>query len=170
MADSKHSRIQITLGAKLYNYFQQNPIGEVMTEFSLRLWPENKHRLPTPDLAVFLNKNQRAIGKYATRAPDLTIEIASDDDKASTLFAKARLYLEKGSRVVWLIFPIEKRVTIVTPADWRWESNTLTCPELLPGFGIQVTELFSGRKRKSFPAKKAGTKAKANRKPRSRRK
>jgi len=37
MADSKHSRIQITLGAKLYNYFEQNPIGEVMPEFSLRL-------------------------------------------------------------------------------------------------------------------------------------
>ena len=170
MPDRKHSKIQAVLTTKLFTYFEQNPIGEVLPEFSLRLWPDNVHRLPTPDIAVFLNENIHEEEKYATRAPDLAIEIVSDDDKASAVFAKARMYLEKGSRVVWMVFPLEKSVVIITPTGRRWESNTLTCPELLPGFGIQVTELFSGLKRKSFPAKKAGTKAKANRKPRSRRK
>jgi len=143
MADSKHSRGQRVLIVKLSVYFEQNPIGEAFPEFSLRLWPESKHRLPTPDIAVFLNENLRAIGKYATRAPDLTIEIASDDDKAAAVFAKGRLYLEKGSRVVWLVFPTEKRVMIMTPEEWRWESATLTCPEILPGFSIEVEKIFS---------------------------
>jgi Uma2 family endonuclease len=143
MADRKHSRSQRVLIVKLSVYFEQNPIGEVFPEFSLRLWPENKHRLPTPDIAVFLNENLHEEERYETRAPDLAIEIASDDDKASDLFAKARLYLEKGGRIVWIVFPTERRVTVVTSTEWRWESSILTCPEILPGFSLSVADLFT---------------------------
>jgi len=41
-----------------------------------------------------LNENLRGLEKYATRAPDLAIDIVSDDDKVSAVFAKARLYSE----------------------------------------------------------------------------
>jgi len=143
MADSKHSNSQGVLVGELYAYFKQNPIGRAWPEFSLRLWPENKRRLPTPDIAVFLNENLHAIKKYAVRAPDLAIEIVSDDDKATEVFKKARLYLAKDSRVVWIVFPSEKRVMIMTATEWRWESNTLACPELLPGFSIKVEQIFS---------------------------
>ncbi len=148
-ADHKHSRIQIALGAKLYNYFEQNPIGEVLPEFSLRLWPENKHNFRVPDIAVFLNESLHEEERYGTRGPDLAIEIVSDDDTASAVFAKARLYLEKGSRMVWVVFPSEKRVTIITPEEWRWESAMLACPEILPGFSIEVEKVFSSPARKA---------------------
>jgi len=161
MADRKHSKIQAVLTTKFFTYFEQNPIGEVLPEFSLRLWPENIHRLPTPDIAVFLNENIHEEEKYATRAPDLAIEIVSDDDRASSVFAKARMYLEKGSRAVWIVFPLEKSFVVMTPSGRRWESNALTCPELLPGFKIKIAEIFSGPERKSAPAKKAGINTKA---------
>ncbi len=170
MADRKHSNSQDVLHGELYLYFKQNPIGRALPEFSLRLWPENKHNFRVPDIAVFLNENLREKKRYGTRGPDLAIEIASDDDLASAVFAKGRLYLEKGSRVVWMVFPTEKRVMIMTPAEWRWESDTLTCPELLPGFSIKVATIFSGPGRKPSPAKKAGAKAKTNGKSKSRRK
>ncbi|MCI0693400.1 Uma2 family endonuclease [candidate division KSB1 bacterium] len=149
MADRKHSRSQRALIVKLSDYFEQNPIGEVFPEFSLHLWPESKHNFRVPDIAVFLNENLHEEERYETRGPDLSIEIASDDDKASDLFAKARLYLEKGSRVVWVVFPTEKRVTVITPAEWRWESDTLTCPELLPGFSIAVEKISSSPARQA---------------------
>jgi len=144
MADTKHSKIQGVLNGELYIYFQQNPIGSVLPQLSVRLWPDNKYNFRVPDIAVFLNENLHEEERYETRGPDLAIEIASDDDPASAVFAKGRLYLEKGSRVVWMVFPTEKRVMIMTPTEWRWESNTLTCPELLPGFSMKVTEIFSG--------------------------
>jgi Uma2 family endonuclease len=143
MADPKHSNSQDFLHGELYIYFKKNPIGKALPELNLRLWPESKHNLRTPDIAVFRNENLRGMEKHATRAPDLAIEIASDDDKASAVFAKGRLYLEKGSRIVWLVFPSEKRVMIMTPTEWRWESDTLTCPEILPGFSIEVEQIFS---------------------------
>jgi Uma2 family endonuclease len=149
MADSKHSNSQGVLVGELYAYFKQNPIGRAWPEFSLRLWPESKKRLPTPDISVFLNENLREIGKYASRAPDLAIEIVSDDDKATIVFKKARLYLEKGSQVVWIIFPSEESVVVMTPTARRWESDILTCPELLPGFSLEVAKIFS------YPAQEA---------------
>jgi len=170
MADRKHSKSQGVLHGELYLYFKQNPIGQALPEFSLRLWPENKYNFRVPDIAVFLNENLHEEEKYETRGPDLAIEIASDDDPASAVFAKGRLYLEKGSRVVWMVFPTEKRVMIMTATEWRWESDTLTCPELLPGFSIKVADIFADRKRKSSPAKKVGAKAKTNGKPRARKK
>ena len=149
MADTKHSNIQGILNGELYVYFQQNPIGSVLPQLSLRLWPENKHNFRVPDIAVFLNENLHAEAKYETRGPDLAIEIVSDDDTASAIFAKARLYLEKGSRVVWVFFSTEKRVTIITPTEWRWESATLACPEILPGFSIEVEKIFSSPTRQA---------------------
>jgi len=143
MADRKHSSSQDVLHGELYLYFKQNPIGRALPEFSLRLWPENKYNFRVPDIAVFLNENLHEQEKYETRGPDLAIEIASDDDPASAVFAKARLYLEKGSRMVWVVFPTEKRITIITLTEWRWESATLTCPEILPGFSIEVEKIFS---------------------------
>lgn len=154
MPDRKHSDIQDILHGELYLYFKKNPIGKALPEFSLRLWPEKKRELRTPDIAVLLNENLQGIEKYATRAPDLAIEIVSDDDKVAAVFAKARLYLDKGSRVVWIVFPTEKSVVVMTATERRWESNTLTCPELLPGFRIKVADIFSWPKQKSFRSKK----------------
>jgi Uma2 family endonuclease len=148
MPDRKHSQIQAVLTAKLFNYFEKKPIGQVLPEFSLRLWPESKKRLPTPDIAVFLNENLHEEEKYATRAPDLAIEIVSDDDRATAVFEKAKMYLEKGSQVVWMVFPTEMRVMIMTPKEWRWESKRLACPELLPGFSLEVAKIFSPPKSK----------------------
>lgn len=143
MADRKHSNSQDVLHGEFYLYFKQNPIGRALPEFSLRLWPESEHNFRVPDLSVFLNENLHEEEKYETRGPDLAIEIVSDNDVASAVFAKARLYLEKGSRMVWVLFPSEKRVTIITPTEWRWESTLLTCPEILPGFSIAVEKIFS---------------------------
>lgn len=143
MADRKHSKSQGFLIGKLFVYFEQNPIGQVLPEFSLFLWPEKEREFRVPDIAVFLNENLHNDEDYETSAPDLAIEIASYDDKASFLFAKARLYLEKGGRVVWIVFPFEKRVMVMTSAKWWWESERLTCPELLPGFSVEVPAIFA---------------------------
>lgn len=143
MADTKHAKSQDVLHGELYLYFAHNPIGRALPECSVRLWPESKLNLRTPDIAVFLNQSIRAEEKYETRAPDLAIEIVSDDDRATLIFEKARLFLERGSRVVWIIFPTEKSVVVMTPNSRRWESEKLTCPELLPGFELEVEKIFA---------------------------
>lgn len=141
--DTKHSQIQDILHGELYLYLRNNPIGRALPECSVRLWPESVHNFRTPDLSVFLNENLHPEEKYETRAPDLAVEIVSDDDRATLLFEKARLYLEKGGKAVWIVFPSEKSVVVITAESRRRESETLTCPEVLPGFSLDVAKLFS---------------------------
>jgi len=142
MPDDKHSDTQVLLGAELVNYFKANPIGRVRTEFSLRLWPENPYEARTPDLSVILNESFRE-ERYGSRAPDLAIEILSRDDSRNELFEKAKLYFEKGSRMVWMIDPYQKGVMVITPHNQHWVTGLLTCPELLPGFSVNVQDILA---------------------------
>lgn len=144
MPDDLHSEAQARMGAKLVNYFDANPIGRVRTEFTLRLWPDKPTEGRVPDISVILNENLKLNERYGSRAPDLAIEIVSHDDGWAELFEKARLYFEKGSRMVWFIDPFQQGVEIVTPPNNRkWVTDTLTCPELLPGFSIRVEDIFN---------------------------
>lgn len=141
MPDNKHSEAQARLSAKLVAYFDHNPIGRVRTEYTLRFWPERPHEGRVPDLCVILNENLKD-ERYGSTAPDLAIEIVSRDDGWADLFEKAELYFEKGSRVVWFVDPMQKGVMVVTPDDRKWVKDILTCPELLPGFSLNVREIF----------------------------
>ncbi len=142
MPDDKHADVQGILSGELFVYFKANPIGRVRPEFMLRLWPDNKYESRMPDISVILNESFKD-ERYGTRAPDLAIEIVSQYDRWNDLFAKAELYLEKGSRVVWIVDPYQKGVMVITSNERIWVSDTLTCPEVLPGFSINVQEIFS---------------------------
>jgi Uma2 family endonuclease len=154
MGDDKHSDAQTILGGELYNYFKANRIGIVRTEFTHRLWPDRPHEGRMPDLAIILNENLNKGERYATKAPDIAIEIVSSDDTWTKINEKARLYLDKGSKQVWIADPYEKGVMIVTPDDRRWTKDKLACPELLPGLEINVQEIFE------WPAKPVEVKEK----------
>ncbi len=151
MPDDKHSDVQGLLCTELGIYFKANPIGRVRPEFMLRLWPDNKYESRMPDISVILNESFKE-ERYGTRAPDVAIEIVSQYDRWNDLFAKAELYLEKGSRVVWIVDPYQKGVMVITSNERVWVSGILTCPEVLSGFSINVQDIFSWP---SAPAKTA---------------
>lgn len=108
-----------------------------------RLGPENKHEGRMPDLSIILNEHLELGERYPTRAPDIAVEIISSDDAWTKLFEKARLYFEKGSREVWLVDPYEKGVLVVTPTTRRWVWDILSSPELLPGFEVELSKIFT---------------------------
>ncbi len=143
MPDYNHAQTQSLLCIELGAYLKRTPIGRVLTELTHRLWPESKHDSRVPDLSIILNEHLQAEEKYPTRAPDIAVEIISSDDAWTKLFAKAKLYFEKGSLEVWFVDPYEKGVLVLTPSNRRWEWNTLTSPELLPGLQIDLSQIFA---------------------------
>jgi Uma2 family endonuclease len=72
----------------------------------------------------------------------LAIEIFSSDSGFLALLDKADLYLNKGSKVVWIVIPAKSSVLIWTAMEKRWEYQTLTCPELLPGWSLNLKNFF----------------------------
>jgi len=81
-------------------------------------------------------------------APDLVEEVVSPSQYRPEMAAKARLYLERGVRLVWVIWPKPQQVDV-----WRQGSDapvaalsmgdTLDGLDVVPGFSYPLTELFA---------------------------
>lgn len=78
-------------------------------------------------------------------APDLAIEVVSPGDTMADLQAKVREYLAAGSRLVWLVEPRSRTVTVYRPdgsATLLGEDDTLTGEDVLPGLRLPVRQIF----------------------------
>lgn len=83
--------------------------------------------------------------KILRLAPDLAVEVRSPSDNWAPLLAKAAMYLDAGVRLVWLIDPIRRTVTVLTPDAspvTLGESDTLDGGDVVPEFVTPVAELF----------------------------
>jgi Uma2 family endonuclease len=81
---------------------------------------------------------------FARSAPVLAVEVAGRDEGEAALREKARWYLAAGAAVVWLLFPAERRVVVVTPGGERAHhpGERLPAHPGLPGLAPLVDELF----------------------------
>lgn len=77
--------------------------------------------------------------------PDLVVEVASPNDEAEELLAKAHEYLEAGARLVWLVYP---RLRVLhayqSPTSPRvfTAADDLEGGDVLPGFRVPMAQLF----------------------------
>jgi len=143
MANPIHAYYQTEISFQIRLYLEQNPLGRLYTDLNLRPFPNNERQLRRPDLALYLNENRPKTDEPQTKAPDLAIEIVSESSQLLNILEKTDLYLEKGSKVVWIVIPAKACVWIWTASGRRWEYETLTCPELLPDFSLDIKKLFA---------------------------
>jgi Uma2 family endonuclease len=101
-----------------------------------------------PDVAYLPSEllTQFAEEKILPQSPPLIAEIASPDDSAEGLFAKAIEYLESGCEEVWLVFP-EARLIMVKLKEKPWQlfvpGQAISTQTILQGFSIAVEELLA---------------------------
>lgn len=77
--------------------------------------------------------------------PDLAIEVVSPSDVQSRVAEKALAYLEAGTRLVWVLEPVSKTVTVYrseTDIETLTREDTLTGEDVVPGFTCSVDHLF----------------------------
>lgn len=79
-------------------------------------------------------------------APLLAVEVVSPTDPMTQVNRKVRLYLEDGVRMVWVVEPEEKSVTIYTPHSKQFTrltlEDTLMGGDILPNFALPLGQLF----------------------------
>ncbi len=148
------SSIGMRLAARLTVYVEDNGLGLVTGEQGgYRLDPA--HPLDTevaPDVAfvradrVPSPTSPDYYGKAWQLAPDLAVEVASENQYAPGMGAKARLYLTFGTRLVWVIWPRHKRVDVWRPGDDTPAAlgvdDTLDGQDVVPGFTYPIARLF----------------------------
>jgi Uma2 family endonuclease len=83
---------------------------------------------------------------YRSGAPDLAVEVTSPSNTKREMAEKAKEYFAAGARLVWIVNPKLKTVTVyrsLSDIITLTEKDTLDGGEVIPGFQYAVTELFN---------------------------
>ena len=78
--------------------------------------------------------------------PDLAVEVTSPEDTYADVHEKALFWIARGTRLVWVIEPMARFVTVYRPGDSQQtlrESDQLTGDDVLPDFAVRVGDLFA---------------------------
>jgi Uma2 family endonuclease len=144
-AGREHEDVIFSLDYVLKDFVIRHKLGRVYGA-SLGYWMKNGN-LRSPDIS-FVAKDRLDDMTHDRRgflhgAPDLAIEILSPSNTVQAMKKKALDYFESGSRVVWIVDPGGRTVTVLWPDGSETTiTDTLTGEDVLPGFSVEITEVF----------------------------
>jgi Uma2 family endonuclease len=82
---------------------------------------------------------------YFPGAPDLAVEVVSPNDTYAEVEDKTQAWLEAGARMVWIVNPRRRLVTVyraATAARILTLTDELSGEDVIPGWAIRVGEIF----------------------------
>jgi Uma2 family endonuclease len=146
-AGADHGSIGVEIAAALIAHVKAKKLGRVFgadTGFILGRDPDT---VRAPDCA-FVTAARLPAGRhpgFLELAPDLVVEVVSPSDRYSDVKLKARMWLDHGSRMVWIVDPEDRQVEIITAtsAAELTVRDRLEGGEVLPGFALPLSELFA---------------------------
>lgn len=142
----KHNRVLGILFGELMNNFRKNPIGQALISENLYALSPSTRR--SPDVAVILGDRREELrnAKVIPIVPEIAAEVLSPSETPRMIHRKLKQYFEARVKEVWLIDPESHEVEIWTsrclPEHELAGSASITSA-LLPGFALQLEELFS---------------------------
>ncbi|MDA1231423.1 MAG: Uma2 family endonuclease [Planctomycetota bacterium] len=147
-AGFEHGLITMELATSLQVFVKKRKLGRVFAAETGFLIERNPDTVRAPDIAFVTSQKFASTARksgYWPGVPDLAVEVVSPTDLWSEVQSKALMWLEAGVRLVWIVDPRQKQVTVFESREniTALKSNqTLTAPALLPGFSLQVSEIF----------------------------
>ncbi len=143
-AGHKHEEVKANIIRILVAYLLQNPLGKVYSETMYRLTEINACM---PDASLLLTQDipVPAGEGLLELSPALAVEVVSSES-AADLERKVELYLEKGSRSVWVVYPEQRAVRVFERSGLsRLVRNDHTVEaDWLPGFAVPASRFFEG--------------------------
>ncbi len=143
-AQDRHGTVQGNLHYFLKHFLRGKALGRVVVEVGCLLSREPP-TVRAPDVAFLRAGRVAPQSGYQVGAPDLAIEVVSPSDTATQLDRKVDQYLKAGAHTVWVVHPDSHQVRIFESDGTTrlvGENDTLTLPELLPGFSLPVRDIF----------------------------
>ncbi len=143
-----HGDTTMAFGQYLRPWVRANAPGLVGAAVGFRL-PGVENVLLAPDVAYVREDRLPPPGQrsgFLDLAPDLAVEVLSPSNTASEMNDKILLYLEAGTRLVWVADPRRQTVAVHTPdrvARTLIVGDTLDGGDVLPGFALPLADLFA---------------------------
>ncbi|MBA3239898.1 MAG: Uma2 family endonuclease [Acidobacteria bacterium] len=148
-AGFEHGDIAVNVAAMLWQHVKTHKLGKVLaaeTGFKLTSDPDT---VLAPDAAFIRQEEFDRLGmtkKFWPGAPDLAAEVMSPDDSVRKSEEKARIWLDHGARMVWVVNPKRRTVSVFRPGAETLvlrEGDVLDGQDVVPGFNCRVDEIFT---------------------------
>jgi Uma2 family endonuclease len=142
-----HGAVALALGRLIANHVADHTLGIACgaeTGFVLTRGPDT---VLAPDVAFVRSERLPTdSGRgYFEGAPDLAVEVASPGDTYVKVHGKAMTWISFGCRLVWVVEPKARRVTIYRAdgsAQVLGSEAVLSGEDVLPGLAVRVGDLF----------------------------
>jgi Uma2 family endonuclease len=143
----EESTIALNIGTLLNVFVRPKGLGLVAGEAGTTQLDINLVRIPD---VSFISWERVPGGEMPDEpipllVPDLVVEVISRSNTPKEMADKLKEYFEKGVRVVWYVRPKSQVVDVYTAPDHFMRltaSMRLDGGDVLPGFSVQVGELF----------------------------
>lgn len=145
-AGFEHGFVVANVAALLRAVVLQGKLGRVLAGDPGFIF--DQHNVRAPDVA-FLDRDRVAkapVRGFMPFVPNLAVEVVSPGDSHSEVVAKARMWLQRGVGLVWVVDPPSQTVEIHVrgaPIIIREATDRIDGGDVLPGFSCQVAEFFA---------------------------
>lgn len=147
-AGGEHSRIALYLGSHLVSYIVEHNLGVAYGADGGFKVGSNPDTVLCPDLSFVSRERAANLSddrKFLPLAPDLAVEVLSPGDTYSEAEDKVEQWLSAKTRVVMLVDPRKKIVTIYRPQAEPVvlrKTDILDLPDIIPGWSLPVSKAF----------------------------
>ena len=142
----RHGACCSKVDRRLGNHVEANRLGTVCANDTGFVSERDPDSVRGPDISFWTRERLPEVPDgYVELAPDLAVEVVSPGDHYSRVQNKVRHYLARGVRMVWVVDPEDRSVTVYRPGNQAVileESATLTGEDVVPGFSCRVADLF----------------------------
>jgi len=144
---SRHGALTTRMAVLLDQHARPHNLGTIMIMGGFKL-ATNPDTVREPDLAFVRRDRIPGAGLpdgFWPGAPDLAVEIRSPVDRQSEVLAKVHDYLARGVRLVWVVDPKERAVTVHRPQSppvALGAGDVLDGGDVLAGFSCEVGRIF----------------------------
>jgi Uma2 family endonuclease len=147
MPGSRHAVICLNAGSILREFVRAKKLGRAMSNDPLiRISDDTTLGADVCFVSYAkLPADQRSPEGVLELAPDLVVEVRSPSDLWTDLFGKVHDYLNVGVPVVIILDPPTESASVYRPGTRQQifeKDQTLTIPDVLPGFEVSVARFF----------------------------
>jgi len=144
-----HAQVQARIIELLAGFARPHGLGQILGDAGFLL-ARDPDTVRGPDVSFVTRDRWSAAtdrGRFFRGAPDLAIEILSPSNRAGEIHAKVADYLAAGARLVWIVDPKHRSITVhetLLAPRRLCALDLLEGGEVLPGFAIPVETIFEG--------------------------
>lgn len=147
-ANFDHGGVTMNLAIPLGHYIKLHTLGTIVAAETGFIIARKPDTVRAPDIGFVRKERIPPSGrpkKFFDGAPDLAVETLSPYDTMEEVEEKVHDWLAAGTRLVWVVNPRQRTVTVYRPdktARILAADESLEGDDVVAGFSIDVAEIF----------------------------